>query len=476
MKSSACDRADNHRGKCNRNRANKLVKAAAAVLELVEGEGELVEGELVKPTIGAKVVVAAALTQMQLSSVDKVIESLDSVMRLQSVKELSVDVFPAPSGAPSGATGVRVLLNRDSLEIPFVITIEHGANLTREELSSAEPWYVKERIARIVQIEANKSDEWKSMDSTMEIEQLLQDGGVRLKTFDPPFYLGPSISLEYKHGDRGLLWDLWKEPIDPHGAGGEQANGGGEQLAETEDEEGDNDKEAEELEADELEAEEVDHLDSEDEEEAFSMPVVGDEVQVADADETSGWVTVKVVKVRTATFDVKQGQNAAQKIKLRSKGWRPRKTASMDWLETAKKVVAAKKGVTMAVATQKIHDLDSETIKKRALAFTKKRAELDTEVDPYLDVDADSRYVANTKAARENAELMHPLSKEAAKIKKAIANVEAKTAELAEAEADLQNLVSDDKDKLVSDDEARAPRAHKKAKRTKQTGDSFWML
>ena len=202
------------------------------------------------------------------------------------------------------------------------------------------------------------------------------------------------------------------------------------------------------------------------------MPVVGDQVQVANADKTGGWVAVTVVKVRTATFDVKQGQKAAQKIKLRSKGWRP------SWLTAAKKVVAAKKQFSMAVATQKMYDLDSETIKKRALAFTKKRAELDTEVDP-MSEDADSRYWANMKAARENAELMHPLSKKAAKIKKAIANVKAKTAELAEAEADLQNLVEgggddkddkDDKDKLVSHDKDKLVSHDKqqKAKRAKK--------
>ena len=173
--------------------------------------------------------------------------------------------------------------------------------------------------------------------------------------------------------------------------------------------------------------------------EVFPIPSVGDLVDVEDGDDASGWLTVKVVKVRTATFDVKYGDNPPQKITVRSKCWRPQRPLAGSRLVKRTGEIVARDLLVEAAA--KVEEVDSQATKARAAAFAQKRAELDSKVNPMAD-DADSRLVANVKASRQYAQALHPSSDEATEVKKAIAEVEAKRDELAEAEAKLRALLA----------------------------------
>ena len=171
-----------------------------------------------EPGVGKLVMVAAALTEDQVSAVDKAMATVGSAWEL-STKELPIDV---------GDTVVRVLLSRDSLGSAFDITIENGEgeeDALREELGSEmAAGEVRVRVERLVQ----SSNEWS--ESTMKILELLEGGGLRVRASSASDGDDSnSATLDFRADDRGFLWEL---------AEGEAENGEAEDGEEEDEEEG----------------------------------------------------------------------------------------------------------------------------------------------------------------------------------------------------------------------------------------------
>ena len=226
-------------------------------------------------------------------------------------------------------------------------------------------------------------------------------------------------------------------------------------ASDTEDEEEDDEEEG----GEEKDGEEEDD-EEEDDEEDQSPPVVGDYVRIGDVDGSDGLSpdAYKVIKVNRKTFLVEVAGNKIS-VKIEKDRWAivespegaepsgntPEKPNTVP--KASKAASSSSGGLPLLQqlvddAKCKIMELDAGLTSQRTTFISKRRAELDAEIDALLSDDA-AKEIAGTNyvTARKEALVKYQSSSESDELTAALASYETKAVELFEAENKLKSLV-----------------------------------
>ena len=217
---------------------------------------------------------------------------------------------------------------------------------------------------------------------------------------------------------------------------------------------------ASDTEEDEEEDDEEEDDEEEDDEEDQSPPVVGDYVRIGDEDGSDGLSpdAYKVIKVNRKTFLVEVAGNKIS-VRIEKDRWAivespegaepsgntPEKPNTVP--KASKAASSSSGGLPLLQqlvddAKCKIMELDAGLTSQRTTFISKRRAELDAEIDASLSDDA-AKEIAGTNyvTARKEALVKYQSSSESDELTTALASYEAKAVELLVAENKLKSLV-----------------------------------